>query len=173
MYRAVSFDANGEAWGKTDALRVLEEFLPDGRVLDFFLGIIAGPAEYDMARVELLKWLEGNPIPAERQRIAECVAATISGEKDWMVRCWLGRAVAAYSDIPAARAVAIARAADPTEYEDVRHNCLCGLSGAEPEVVHALRQVAAEDSSLGSAASRRLAEMAEADTETAPDRDVL
>jgi HEAT repeat protein len=73
-----------------------------------------------------------------RQRVGECVAAALPDEKDWTVRCWISRAVAAYSDIPAARAVAIARAVDPSEDEDVRHNCLSGLDGTEPEVVQAL-----------------------------------
>lgn len=168
-YRAAPFDANGEAWGKTAALEALEEFLPDGRVLDFFLSIVADPAEYDMARLHLLKLFEVDPAPAARQRIGECVAAALPGEQDWTVRCWLGRAVAAYSDIPAARAVAIARAVDPAEDEDVRHNCLCGLRGTEPEAVQALRQIAAESGSLGSAARRRLAQVAEAEPGAAAD----
>lgn len=160
-YRAAPLDASGEAWGKTAALEALEDHLPDGRVLDFFLSIIADPAEYDMARVHLAKLFEVNPVPAARQRIGECVAAALPGEQDWMVRCWLGRAVAAFADIQAARAVAIARAVDQAEYEDVRHNCLSGLRGTDPEVILALRRIAAEDGSLGSAARRRLAEVTE------------
>jgi hypothetical protein len=128
-YRAAQFDVKGEVWGKTSALEALEAFLPDGRVVDFFLGIVADPTEYDMARLRLLKLFEINPAPEERQRIGECVAAALPGEPDWTVRCWLGRAVAAYSDIPAARAMAIARALDPAEDEDVRHNCLAGWPG--------------------------------------------
>jgi hypothetical protein len=153
-YRAAPFDAKGEAWGKTAALEALEAFLPDGRVVDFFLGIVADPTEYDMARLRLVKLFEINPAPAERQRIGECVAAALPGERDWTVRCWLGRAVAAYSDIPAARAVAIGRALDPAEDEDVRHNCLAGLRPSDPEAVPALRRIAAEDSSPGAAADR-------------------
>jgi len=168
-YRAAPFDPNGKAWGKLEALEALEELLPDGRVLDFFLGIIADPAEYDMARLHLLKLLEVNPAPAARQRIGECVAAALPGEEDWTMRCWLGRAVAAYSDISAARVVAIARAADPAEDEDVRHNCLSGLRGSEPDVVQTLRRIAAEGGSLGSAARRRLTDVAEAEPGATPD----
>lgn len=156
-YRAAPFDANGEAWGKTAALEALEEFLPDDRLLEFVLGIIADPAEYDMARLHLLKLLEVNPFPEARQRVGKCVAAAITGEEDWTVRCWLGRALAAYSDVPAARAAAVARALDPSEDEDVRHNCLAGLAASDPEVLPALRQLAAEDSLLGVAARRQLA----------------
>ncbi len=139
-YRAAPFDARREAWGKTAALEALEEFLPDGRVLDFFLAIVADPAEYDMARLHLLKLFEINPVPAARSRIGACVAAILPSEEDWTVRCWLGRAVAAFSDIPAARAAAIARALDPSEDEDVRHNCLAGLWGSDPERGPALPQ---------------------------------
>jgi hypothetical protein len=78
--------------------------------LDFFLSVIADPAEYD-------------------------------------------------ADVPAARAVAVARALDPDEDEDVRHNCLAGLWPTDPEVVPALRQLAAEDSLLGHAARERLARL--------------
>ncbi len=169
-YHAAPFDANGEAWGKTAALDALEDYLPGSRVLAFFLGIIANPAEYDMARLHLLKHFEINPAPAARQLVAECVAAALPSEEDWTVRCWLGRVVAAYSDIPAARAVAIARAVDPSEDEDVRHNCLSGLRGAEPEVVRALRHLAAGGGSLGHAARRRLAKVAEAEQGAAADR---
>jgi hypothetical protein len=162
-YRSAPFDAAGEAWAKTAALEALEEFLPDGRVLDFFLAVVADSSEYDMARLHLLKLFEVDPAPAARQLIGECVAAALPGEEDWTVRCWLGRAVAAFADIPAARAVAIARALDPAEDEDVRHNCLAGLRPSDPEVVPALRQLAAEDSLLGHTARERLARAADAE----------
>jgi hypothetical protein len=42
----------------------LEEFLPDGRVPDFFLSIVADPAESDMARPRLLDLFEIDPVPA-------------------------------------------------------------------------------------------------------------
>jgi hypothetical protein len=169
-YRAAPFDARGEAWGKTAALEALEAFLPDSRVLDFFLAIVADPAEYDMARLHLLKLFEADPAPAARSRIGECVAATLPAEKDWTVRCWLGRAVAAYTEIPAARAVAIARVLDPSEDEDVRHNCLAGLWGSDPGAVPALRQLAAEESPLGRAARERLARASNAEQGAAADR---
>jgi hypothetical protein len=156
-YRTAPFDARGEAWGKTAALEALEAFLPDKRILDFFLAVVADPAEYDMARLHLLKLFEFNPVPTARSRIGECVAAMLPREEDWTVRCWLARAVAAFSDIPAARAAAIARALDPSEDEDVRHNCVAGLWGSDPEAVPALQQLAGEDSLLGRAARERLA----------------
>lgn len=98
-YRAAPFDSNGEAWVKAAALEALEEFLPDGRVLDFYLGAILAPAEYDMARLHMLKLFEIDPAPAARQRGS-------GSERVWRSpcrarktgRCWLGRAVAAYSD---------------------------------------------------------------------------
>lgn len=108
-----------------------------------------------MARLHLLRLFELNPAPEAWRRIGECVATALPGEEDWTVRCWLARAVAAYSDVPAARAAAVARALDPTEDEDVRHNCLAGLHGTDPEVVEALRLLAAEGGSLGFAARRK------------------
>jgi hypothetical protein len=157
-YRSASFDANGEAWEKTGALEALEQFLPDGRVLDFFLNIISDPAEYDMARVHLLKLFEINPVPSARRRVGDCVAAALPGEQDWMVRCWLGRAVSRYNDIPAARAVALACVLDPGEDTDVRHNCLflLGQHRDHPEVAQALVQLAAGDGLLATAARREL-----------------
>lgn len=64
---------------------------------------------------------------------------------------------------PAVRAVVIARALDPAEDEDVRHNCRAGLWPSDPEVIPALRQLAAEDNSLGSAARERLTSAADAE----------
>ena len=110
-YRSSPFDSSGEAWDKIAALESLEAQLNDPRVIDFFVAVIGDPAEYDMARVHLLKLLEICPAPEFRQRIGECVAAVLPGEPDWTVRCWLGRAVAAYSDIPAARTAAARRCA--------------------------------------------------------------
>jgi hypothetical protein len=157
-YRAASLDANGEAWGRTDALEALEQFLPDRRVLDFFLGVIADPAEYDMARVQLLKLFEVNPVPAARRRVGECVAAAMLGEQDWMVRFWLGRAISRYNDIPAARAAAVACVLDPAEDRDVRHNCLFlpRRQRDDPAVGRALAQLAAGDGLLARAARREL-----------------
>ena len=155
-YFNAPFDENGEAWGKISALKVLEEFLPDGRILTFFLTIIADPKEYDMARVLLLKLLETDPFPEARRRIGECVATAFPGEENWTVRCWLGRAVAAYTDIPGTREIAIACVLNQSEYEDVRHNCLSGLNVAEPMVLDTLKLLAIEDSTLGIAARRQL-----------------
>jgi hypothetical protein len=158
-YRAAPFDANGEAWGKTTALETLEEFLPDGRVLDFFLSIIADPTEYDQAQVHLLKLFEVNPVPTARQRIGECVAAALSGAKNWVVRCWLGRAISHYNDIPETLAVAVECVLDPCEDLDVRHNCLSRLGRRRdnPVVAQALIQLAVGDGLLASAARRELA----------------
>ena len=50
----------------------------------------------------------------------------------------------------------MARALDPAEDEDVRHNCLAGLRPSDPEAAAALRQLAAGDGLLGSAARERL-----------------
>jgi hypothetical protein len=161
-YRAVPFDEDGEAWGKVSALEALEDHLPDERVLDFFLEVIADPAEYDLAGVELAKLFELDPVPAQRARIGELLAAALVAEEDDLVRQWLARAVACYTDVPAARAAAIGRVLDPEEDEDVRHNCLTGLCRAEPEVVRVLRQLAGAPGSLGGAARDHLARLTDA-----------
>jgi hypothetical protein len=157
-YRAAPFNTRGEAWGKTTALQALEEFLPDDRVLDFFLGVIADPTEYDMARIQLLKLFEVNPANAARNRIGECVAAALTLDEDWVVRCWLGRAVSYYNDIPAARDAAVSCLLDSDEDNDVQHNCLfrLGQQRDNPEVAQVLNQLAAGDGHLASAARREL-----------------
>ena len=168
-YRSAPFDGQGEAWGKTAALEALEEFLPDDRVVDFFLTVIADPTEYDMARLHLLKLLEVAPALVARQQIGQCVATTLQNEEDWTVRCWLARAVAAYMDVSVARAVAVAVVLDQDEDEDVRHNCLAGLRTSDPEVVSALRQLATQDGMLGHAAQEQLANLRDVDANTPAD----
>lgn len=169
-YRCAVFDADGEAWGKTAALESLEEYLPDSRVLEFFLEIVADPTEYDMARVHILKLFEFEAVPGARDRIGACIAAALTEERDWMVRCWLGRAVASYADIPAARSVAIARALDQAEFEDVRHNCLPGLRVGHPDIILALETIGAGEGTLAGVARKQLMSLTQVKADSAADQ---
>jgi hypothetical protein len=154
--------ADGECWGKAAIVEELQRSIGDRRVLGFFLRLIADHSEHDMARVEVLKSLELNPPlpPEDRLRVARQIAMTFRGERDQVVRQWLGIALAGYVDLPAAFEAAAARVRDPAEDEDVRFNCLAALERLGPtrEVVSFFRDLGAGSDSVAASAQRQLSE---------------
>lgn len=147
-YRSAPFDSNGEAWGKTEALKALEDLLPDDRVLNFFLDLIADPDEYDMARVEALKVLQlwGPPSEQSRGRVGRRLSEVFLAEPDVLVQQWMAIAAENFIGLPEVFEVASMLLADPEADLDVRHNCLAAVQrlGRSDRVVGVLKPLTSD-----------------------------
>jgi hypothetical protein len=163
-YRSIPSSADGEGDGKLEIVTELEDHVGDLRVIEFYLSVIADPAEYDLARIECIKILALWPpdAPAARQSVGRAVAHVLWPDEDYLVRQYAAMSLGPYADDD----VVFEELASVLAHDDdidVRHNALVSVEEAGPTDRRlSLLRGLVDDPELGSAAARRLREWEEA-----------
>jgi hypothetical protein len=163
-YRSVVPSADAEDAGQLEIITELEDHVGDPRVIEFYLSVIADPAEYDLARIECIKILALYPpdAPADRQRVGRTVAQTLWPDEDYLVRQYAAMSLGPYAGDDAVFE-ALEHVLVHDDDIDVRFNALASVEEAarSDRTLSLLRRLA-DDPQLGSAAARSLREREEA-----------
>jgi hypothetical protein len=106
----------------------------DPRVLPFCLRVAADPTEYDLARIEVFKWLELGRFPdaASRRAIGQVIQQVLRHDSDDDVRAYAAGAAWRFLDVEGVGAAASAVLLDPTEDETVRWNAFAIVDALGP-----------------------------------------
>jgi hypothetical protein len=109
----------------------------DPRVLPFCLRIAADPNEYDLARIEVFKYLELGSFtdPVSRRDIGQVIRKVLQLDSDDDMRTYAAGAAWRYLDVSGVEEAAKAVLLNPGEDETVRWNAfaIVGALGPSPE----------------------------------------
>jgi hypothetical protein len=106
----------------------------DPRVLPFCLRIATDPDEYDLARIEVLKYFEiGSFFDAESRRaIGQAIKQVLQFDSDDDVRAYAAGAAWRYLDVGGVSEIAKAVLLNPTEDETIRWNAFSIVDALGP-----------------------------------------